>query len=108
MQVEEKYVKYAQGKSSPDALQIKVSSDQVTKASKILRTIYSSSSDSNQYLLGMKMRYIPDRKRLVSGAAKEKLKDALIKQLSFINAVKQITTEDILVLNKPLNGDAQL
>eukprot|EP00546_Thalassionema_frauenfeldii_P012503 CAMPEP_0178929172 /NCGR_PEP_ID=MMETSP0786-20121207/20402_1 /TAXON_ID=186022 /ORGANISM="Thalassionema frauenfeldii, Strain CCMP 1798" /LENGTH=44 /DNA_ID= /DNA_START= /DNA_END= /DNA_ORIENTATION= len=44
MQVEEKYVKYPQGKASPDALQIKVASDQVTKASKILRKIYSTSN----------------------------------------------------------------
>ena len=105
MQVEETYVKYPQGKSSLDALQIRVVSDQVAKASNILRTIYSSTSGSNQYLLEIKMRYIPDQKHLLSPAAKDKLRDVLIKQLSFINAVKQLTTENILVLNKPLKGD---
>ena len=51
------------------------------------------------------MRYIPDRKRLVSSIAKAKLQEALIKQLSFINAVKQLTTEDILILNKPIKPE---
>ena len=51
------------------------------------------------------MRYIPDRKRLVLSIAKAKLQEALIKQLSFINAVKQLTTEDILILNKPIKPE---
>mmetsp|Transcript_5909 Transcript_5909/g.9059 ORF Transcript_5909/g.9059 Transcript_5909/m.9059 type:complete len:962 (+) Transcript_5909:88-2973(+) len=102
MQVADKYIKYQKGKSSPDALQIRVAADKVTKSSNILRQLYGVSNEKNSYLLGIKMRFIPDRKRLVSTAAKGKLQNALIRQLSFINAVKHLTTDDILVLNKPI------
>ena len=50
MQVEEKYIKIPAGKDSPDALQIKVASDQVMKARKILGEIYGKTNkEKNTY-----------------------------------------------------------
>lgn len=89
MQVEKIYICYEKGKASPDALQIQVSSDKVTLTSNILCKEYDSQKKDG-YLLGIKMHYILDRKCLVSSTAKSKLSEALTKQISFINAAKQI------------------
>ena len=78
---------YPRGKSSPDALQIKIASDMVVKGGKILRKLYSTKNKEKKYPLGIKMRLVPDRKRLVSSRAKGKLQDALVKQLAFIQKI---------------------
>ena len=65
MQTEEKFVKCDNGENAPAATQILVSSTEVERAQKTLRTEHSTTKQGG-YPEGQKMHHIPDQKLLIS------------------------------------------
>ena len=82
MQVAKKYVHYEDRDEAPFALQIEVAPHNAYQAGQILRNEYASSKKGN-YLLGQKLRYIPDHTRLFKHDSKIKLSHAMTRQLHF-------------------------
>ena len=76
MQVSKKYVQYEDRDDAPFALQIEVAPHDAYRAGQILRCEYSSNKKGN-YLLGLKLRYIPDHTRLFKFDSKIKLSHAM-------------------------------
>ena len=84
MQVEKgKYKKYDDLDQAPRALQIEVSKTDIRKASAAFRIEYSSKK-TNDFLLGMRFCFIPDKENLVGAHATEKLRQAALMQLHFV------------------------
>ena len=104
MQVTKQYVSYGPPEKTPRAIQIEVARVDSVKAAEALRKEYSSDAKNRDFLLGIRMRVIPNYDRLFGSNAVEKLKHSVTNQLHFINNMETVYIDSVTNVSKELKS----